>query len=457
MKTWIYELAKKILPAGFRAYLIRIKNATIANIIFLAHRANTVKPIIWLWKRQLQRLNIDACTPKGTVLVFNSPGGLDDIESSYLGEKSPYVFEQIDGELIKTSCKYYLGAGIEDYNGLLDAAPVEAREKYRDFLTRLIVGLQKDIGLIGIVNFNHVYHAQRDLAHVAEAMGIPFLTLLKECLRTPKYNLETEFVYKHVIKSYEGSRIGVHNEMTKNILLKSGIVSENNIELLGQGRSEKLLRMRRLKSKAADPGRKCIMYFSISETAGLPYFGNLFSPSEKGGLPALNWGGLAGNVLKMIVEYVQSRNDVSLIVKGKPSGVYSHGLVGGNDNVTFVHGNPDMGLYEKVDVVVGFNTTGLVEAVAAGVPAITTYFGIDEERMKPYLFDWYGCVEVVHDRDACFAKLDKYLFERAQPNVSSENMVKLLSSYLGNADGKAVERIREFFANNLSGVAADCK
>lgn len=455
MRSLVYEVAKKILPAGFRRYLIGIKNAAIANFIFLAHHANMEKPIIWLWKRQLKKLNIDVCDTKGTILVFNSPGGLDDIESAYLDERSPYLFEQIDGELIKASCKYYLGAGITDYNGLLDAASAAAREKYRVFVRELLVGLERDVGLIGIVNFNHVYHAQRDVARVAREMGMPFLTLLKECLRTPKYNQETEYVNKHIIKSYEGSIIGVHNEMTKNVLLNSGIVSEEQIELVGQGRSDNLFRMRRLKAGAADPGRKCILYLVISETAGLPYFGNLFAPSEKGELPALTWGGLAGNVWNLIFEYVESRSDVSLIVKGKPSGVYGKRLAGGHGNVRFVHGTPDMSLYEKADVVVGFNTTGLVEAVAAGVPALTTYFEIDEEKMKPYLFDWYGCVDVVHDKDEFFAKLDKYLFQRAQPDMCAENMDKLLSGYLGNADGKAGERIRKFLRDNLSGVAAD--
>lgn len=121
---WIRRVAKKMLPVRFKRWLAEVRIAALTNFIILAHRANTVKPIIWLWKRQLERLNIDVCTPIGTVLVFNSPGGPDDIESSYLGEKSPYIFKQIDGELIKASCKYYLGSGIEDYNGRLDAAPV---------------------------------------------------------------------------------------------------------------------------------------------------------------------------------------------------------------------------------------------------------------------------------------------------------------------------------------------
>lgn len=322
------------------------------------------------------------------------------------------------------------------------------------FLVNLTLGLRKDIGLIGIVNFNHVYHAQRDLACVARELGIPFLTLLKECLRTPKYNQETSHVYRSIIKSYEGLRIGVHNEMTKDILLKSGIISENNIEIVGQGRSVKLLKIRRSKSRTTHARRKCLLYFAISETAGLPYFGKVFSPSEKDDSLALNWGILAENVWNLILDYIESRSDVSLIVKGKPSGIYGKRLAGRTANVKFLQGNPDMGLYEKADVVVGFNSTALVEAVAAGVPALTTYFGIDSEKMKPYLFDWYGCVEVVHDRDAFFAKLDKYLFESGEADVSSENMEKLLSAYLGNADGKAGERIRRFFANNLSEATA---
>lgn len=311
--------------------------------------------------------------------------------------------------------------------------------------------------MLGIVNFNHVYHAQRELAYVAGKMGVPFLTLLKECLRTPVCIEETEYVYRHIIKSYEGRKIAVHNKAMKRILLNSGVVSEDKISVVGQGRSEMLLRIRRRHARGDSQARKRIAYFLISETAGLPYFGDLYAPSGKTEVAAFTWADLAEIVWRYLIEYIETRSDVTLVVKGKPSGVYANNLPSRKGAVSFIHGNPDMSLYEEADVVVGLNTTALVESVAAGVPAISTQFGVDEQVMKPYLFDWYGCVDTVCNRCEFFDRLDKYLFDSAMPDVGLENREKLLSTYLGNGDGDAGKRIRNFLERNLSDLPENCE
>ena len=450
MKSTIYITAKKVLPVKFRSRLVEFRNNTVIKFVFLSHHTGLVRPIIWIWKIHLKTLDVNVNKPIGTILVFNSPGGLADLESAYLDKKSPYQIKYIDGELIKASCRFYLGSGIEDYNGGLDKAGKEARARYRDFLREFLSVIKNDIKLIGIINFNHVYHAQRDVAHVASDMKIPFVTLLKECLRTPQYNFETEYVYKHIIKTYEGNKIAVHNEMTKNILINSGIIDELQVEVVGQGRSDKLFAMRARRSEIKHVGQKTILYFQISETAGLPYFGDLFSPSSNGKLPILNWTSLASDVSNLIVEYANSRSDISLIFKGKPTGIYGEKWSSQNDNIKFIHGNPDMSLYEKSDVVIAFNTTALAEAVVAGVPVLTTYFGIDENKMKPYLFDWYECVDIVRKKEELFQKLDYYLFEGGQTIANEQNMKKLLSHYLGNSDGKAGAQIRKFVDDNMN-------
>jgi len=450
MRSMIFVIAKKLLPVKFRRVLIEFLNNIIINYIFFVHYVNLVRPIVWLWKKQLKTLNVNISNPKGTILVFNSPGGLADIESAYLNSKSPYFIKHIEGELIKASCSYFLGRGIEDYNSGIDKTNDEAREQYRDFLRKFLFELKNDINLIGIINFNHVYHAQVDVAKVASEMNIPFVTLLKECLRTPQYNLETEYVYKHIIKKYYGNKIAVHNLITKTLLLNSGIINDEQIEVVGQGRSDKLFSMRENKRKMTNDGSKNILYFQISETAGLPYFGGVFSPATNGKSPVFNWASLARDVWDLMIEYANSRSDVSLIVKGKPTGVYGEKLSNRNNNIEFIHGNPDMSLYEKADVVVAFNTTALAEAVAAGVPALTTYFGIDEEKMKPYLFDWYGSVDIMRTKDELFQKLDLYLFNDGQVDASEENVTKLLSQYLGNTDGEAGRRVRKFIDESMN-------
>lgn len=141
MKNWIYKKSKKVLPFGFRVYLLRKRNSLVHHLIIFAHHVNMKKVIIWIWRAHLKKINIEVCDSKGSVLVFNSPGGREDLEGAYFGSQSQYIFLTVYEELIKSSCKYYLGANIEDYNGKLDTAPGEAREKYRAFLVNLIAAL----------------------------------------------------------------------------------------------------------------------------------------------------------------------------------------------------------------------------------------------------------------------------------------------------------------------------
>ncbi len=445
MRSVIHQLAKRFLPNKIKQAIFKKKYQVLEHLIFAFHRMGWFQPIVWLWQFNMHELSINTTHNKAAILVFNSPGGIDDIQAAYQNNAAPYRFFVVDGELIKFSCKFFLGAGIEDYNGLLDAAPIAQREQYRAFLNQLIVALQEKLGLVGVINFNHVYHAQRDFALVSTQMGLPFVTLLKECLRTPKYNEETTFVYKQIIKTYEGTVIGVHNEMTQQILLDSGVVSTHQIHQVGQGRSCKLLRLRKaLTEQPKSKTQKTILYFAISDTAGLPYFGNSFMPSQGGQITPFDWGNLSKQIWELLVQYVNQKQEVRLIVKGKPSGVYgAQALDAHNKNIQMIHGNPDMNLYREADVVIGFNTTALVEAVAVGVPALTPYLGFNEEAMQPYLFNWYGCVEIARSSSEFLQKLDFCLSSQSLPLRNQVD--QLLANYLGNADGLAGDRIRQFF------------
>ena len=144
--------------------------------------------------------------------------------------------------------------------------------------------------------------------------------------------------------------------------------------------------------------------------------------------------------------------NVKLIVKGKPSGVYSLSEIT-NDNITILNGNPSMDLFKMADVVVGFNTTALVESIASKKPTISTNFFSekDELKLKNILFDWEGLVDIVRDADQLFFKLDYYLFACDQIQINENKRTEILNKYLGNSDGDAGSRIRVFinsFINN---------
>jgi hypothetical protein len=113
--------------------------------------------------------------------------------------------------------------------------------------------------------------------------------------------------------------------------------------------------------------------------------------------------------------------------------------------------DPDADTRELIvaaDVVVGFQTTALYEAVAAGKPVVFTAWGAEYERLREQLirFDEAppGCV---WQADSA-ARLSALLTEASGP--SSAGCTAWYEEALGRVDGHATERV----AQRLEAVAA---
>lgn len=445
--TLIKKIINRIINENIRRKIYNSPEKFTYLLINLCHNYNLNIIIYWIWVLKLKNVRgVKVKNNKKVILVFNSPGGLDDIRAAYENTISLFRFKFIDTETIKCSCNYFLGDKIEDYNNGLTNSNSLARSQYQLFLKKLILYLQTKLNLVAIINFNHVYYAQIDFAKVANELNIPFLTLLKECLRTPAYNKSTELIYRERIKKIESTAVSVHNEETRDILINSGIIEKSKVFITGQGRSDVLFKG--IKNKKNTEKDKIILFFSISNTAGLPYFGSEFFNSDNTIPFGFSWEDMTHKVWDSLVQYMSNRSRVKLIVKGKPNGVYSLSKITSN-NIIILNGNPSMDLFKLADVVVGFNTTALVESIASKKPTISTnFFSEDDERkFKNILFDWEGIVEIVRDSNQLALKLDNYLFHDYKIKINENKRFEILNKYLGNPDGNSGVRIRNFINN----------
>ena len=75
-------------------------------------------------------------------------------------------------------------------------------------------------------------------------------------------------------------------------------------------------------------------------------------------------------ILKSLINYVEYHDEFDLIVKGKQKFWFNFSDINKN-NIFFEAGQPNFDLLLSSSVVVGYNTTGLIEALAADVPAIS--------------------------------------------------------------------------------------
>lgn len=442
------------VKAPLRAFPGRIKLAMLSGTYAL--HAPYLTAALWAFFSQKVADGTDA--QNGTLMVFDSPGGLDDMRAAFNGETFDFKVLCIDGELIKHLFAHVFGENFCDYQYAQKTALLAPElENYRTYLSTVVLHLKKKLKLRAFVNFNFVYHAQRELMHVARQHEVKFITVMKECLRTQGYYESTVAAYQSQIGQVSPSAIFVHNAQTLELVTESGICPNCMLEIVGQGRSDKLFRFREIARKkttldASSPKRKRILYFAISETAGLPYFG--FAPSFiESDAEALGtdfeWSELAASTLDALCEYVERNDAVELVVKGKPTGVYGFKRKA-NSRITYLHGNPDINLLERIDVAVGFNTTGLFEAVAAGVPTISSELGVRRGGVVDrYLYDFDNAVAVAANQIELNRLLDEALSgNRVEPPKLSRD--KVLDRYLGNSDGYAGLRLKAALLRHIN-------
>jgi glycosyltransferase involved in cell wall biosynthesis len=102
----------------------------------------------------------------------------------------------------------------------------------------------------------------------------------------------------------------------------------------------------------------------------------------------------------------------------------------------------------RSQVVVGFNTTGLLEAVAAGKPVIVPNFGeACDETMQDLIVDLGKAVEYARSPDELKTLIANYAdHPREIPAELPQETLRVLRYWTGNDDGcagqRAVEAVR---------------
>ncbi|WP_135752223.1 hypothetical protein [Leptospira jelokensis] len=378
-------------------------------------------------------------------MVFDSPGGLDDIRAAYVSNLPEYQILSLDGEVIKSLERYVYGQNFGDYEFYLKTKDDQKKNSiYKAYLTNVIKFLVKRINLKVIINFNFVYEAQRPLMEVCKKLNLKFLTVMKECLRTPGYIDGTVKVYKDKIVNVNPDLILVHNDQTKDLLIRSEIYESNQIKVIGQPRSDVLIQFAEKKITVKnDKEKKQVLFFAISETAGLPYFGDItgFDDEAIRNLgPNFRWFSLIEKTYRVLCDHCVESNSYRLIIKGKPTGVYGFKKIS-HPSIQYFHGNPDINLITKSDLVIGFNTTGLFEAIAAGIPTISSEIGVDEILgASRFLYDFQGTARIARTMEGLRSLVEEGLSQGF--SVDPKNRKQVLDRYLGNSDGKAGVRLR---------------
>ena len=393
------------------------------------------------------------------VLVIPKDVFLEDVASS-LGAYGQFQVYSIPRTAIKATAAAFLPPAIDDnFYVSSDPAVQRCKDAYRSFLSKMWAVFAHLLRIDAVVTGNYSYYAERELATALEERGVPFVAMHKENMKSPG---RVDFfidVYRQRRGPFTGRRIVVYNTVERDVQILAGVVTPERVTVCGMPRLDRVHDWRRENAGSRSP-LECpaqVLLFSFMEKTGLPRMGrkgrsgftSLGEPLDQN-LESLSWSELFRSTHLAFVRFARENPNVRVIVKTKVRerewGPVEE-ILGEPDcrptNLRVVRGGDPFNLITDSEVVCGFNTTGLLEAIAAGKAVIVPRFGeaLDPE-MQRYVISLGDAVEYADSPDDLTRRLKHHASARVPvPAELGSTRVEALQHWCGNSDGRAGERV----------------
>ncbi|MDB4623035.1 hypothetical protein OAE36_00040 [bacterium] len=384
------------------------------------------------------------------ILAIYSPGGLEDLKA-IANSDALIEFDIIivDYRFFAQLFRSILGDVPHDYD-IHYSREHPLRAKYLKRVTKLLKVIKKTFfDFQGIINFNFVYYYTRDIETASGTIGTKFITLMKECLRTKAYAESTIEVYSKNVETYRGDLVLVHNEQTKEIFLKSGLFTCPIIKS-GQPRSDLLKNVSKSNSPVPSSNTLNIVYFMISSRAGLPYFSGCYSDTTHNRIKPREWKDINKRALNHIFSFMSENPQINLLIKGKPNLNYEDLTIPAslNDKVQIIDGNPSMSIFSNADLVLGFNSTCLVEShLASCHSASIELYDFDPDIIYDYILPLPKSIPRITQPDQLYKLLSSFVNGTLRPFTIDKHYV---SSLLDNSKFDSGKRSAQHLYHLLS-------
>ena len=393
------------------------------------------------------------------ILYLSKAGHNEDVMACFQNH-ARYGLHAMDRGLIKAVFELFLPVEIDDNSYLstdrtIEKGKADLRCFWKNNLKRVFQKIDLDVVLTG----SYTYAAEQELAGAIKELGIPFIALHKENLKTPGLEPFYQEVYCTRKNPFQGSKICVYNEIEAGLERNASIAAAEDIIVTGMPRMDRLHRLREhllAHSAPSAPNQASILFFSFNRKAGLPVIGRKLPQSYEtldDELELLNCERLAQTCHELMLELAKENPDLKVVVKTKgdnPS-IKTIAEYYGQDftpppNMTIMHGGDLLTILSQCTVACGFNSTALLEALALGKKIIIPNFleAVNQE-LQPYIVDLGRSVDYADSLDDFKARLLAETLGNIHGNPVNElteEAGRLLNKWLGNPDGESGARVR---------------
>ena len=418
------------------------------------------------WNIQTVRKASGPVSKQINVLYLAKAGHNEDVMACFQNHDR-YGLYAMDRKLIKGVFETFLPVEIDD-NSYLSTDPIieQGKVDLRRFWTNNLKMVFDKICVNTMLTGSYTYAAEQELAGAVKELGIPFIALHKENLKTPGLEPFYQEVYCTRKNPFQGSKICVYNEIEARLERNANIAPDQDIIVTGMPRLDRLHRLREklLADKSQlSPTRPSILFFSFNRKAGLPVIGRKLPQSYEtldDELESLNCEKLARTCHELMLELARDNPNLQIVVKTKgdnPSIKTIAEYYGPNftppPNMTIMHGGDLLNILSHGTVVCGFNSTALLEALALGKKiVIPNFFEAVNQELQPYIVDLGASVDYADSPADFKTKLldeaSRHCDGGAVEELTDEAR-RLLDHWLGNPDGESGTRVRTMLDNTV--------
>lgn len=278
--------------------------------------------------------------------------------------------------------------------------------------------------------------------------NLPFFVLHKESLQDPSIHEHNEKRFRSMAYKFYGQRMYVYNKLAKDIFVKSGICNPDVIKVTGAPRFDPM--MHKIQNGQIQEPQKRVTLFSFHHAVGrtvLEIPKACFSKSRDIGF--VNY---FDKVHGQVIEFAKNHPDIEVIIKPKWGGQWFEEIkqaslreTGINpEDLDNLHISTDyhaQDLIETSSVILGINSTTLLEALLIGRPVILPFFeeAADKYRKKLYFQTYENQIfNVVTNPEgleqAILDEMDGKCPKRTMPS-------RMIKDYLGFNDDQSTNRV----------------
>ena len=380
---------------------VSLKKLYLGALRFAAAR-NMPRLAALLMLPQLKTLKPANADDPRTVMVLIKEGFTADVLAA-LADADGLKVVSLPRVIVKALAAPYLPYFIDDNNYISAGAEFDdAKLRYRRFWLALIETLSRVMRIDGMISGNYSYATERELASAMTERGLPFIALHKENLKTPGRVEFFERIYRERRGPFSGRKILVYNQIERDLQIRAGVAEGSRIAIVGMPRLDRMHQWRLAHVGEKQPNR--VLFFVFSPATGMPRLtrkaetrGEVWFEDDDTSDGDISLAKLSAATCKALLRVAKDNPDIEVVVKskGRARDLNETAKLFGFDseaqlpsNMRVVHGGDILDLIAEASVVCGFNSTALLEAIAAGKPVVMPWFAeVEAPEVWPFLVD----------------------------------------------------------------------